>query len=391
MYKSNLGRIKSLERALFSLRKRAWYDGDIRGIPMVQTLKETLDTLPGGLLITDRESRVLYASSALERRTGFAVAEIVGKKPGQLWGGKMGKQFYQHMWQRIETEHRPFVGEVNNTHKNGARHDEYIFILPIHDKGGATQYFAEVHPELSGRESELQFGQEFLTHTERGVQDKQFFSWMFQRLCQKKDGSLSSLYRNFSLEGFQDGASFLRTSFIEPTEDIFSNRTEDAVLIALAQENGEFFGEVYTKYVGTIREYFFRRLFSNAILSEDLTQEVFVRAFRSLPIFRLTNASYATYLIRIAHNVLVNYYRQNRTSLVPLSGQEEAVIAEAPTVPVGLETLLQGLTVVEQQVMFGKYRDGLKIRAIADRLGKTENAVKLILSRTRKKLKKSLE
>lgn len=373
------------------MRKRAWYDGDIRGIPMVQTLKETLDTLPGGLLITDRESRVLYASSALERRTGFAVAEIVGKKPGQLWGGKMGKQFYQHMWQRIETEHRPFVGEVNNTHKNGARHDEYIFILPIHDKGGATQYFAEVHPELSGRESELQFGQEFLTHTERGVQDKQFFSWMFQRLCQKKDGSLSSLYRNFSLEGFQDGASFLRTSFIEPTEDIFSNRTEDAVLIALAQENGEFFGEVYTKYVGIIREYFFRRLFSNAILSEDLTQEVFVRAFRSLPIFRLTNASYATYLIRIAHNVLVNYYRQNRTLLVPLSGQEEAVIAEAPTVPVGLETLLQGLTVVEQQVMFGKYRDGLKIRAIADRLGKTENAVKLILSRTRKKLKKSLE
>ena len=182
----------------------------------------------------------------------------------------------------------------------------------------------------------------------------------------------------------------MKTSLIEPTESIFFQRSEDALLITLAQENGEFFGEIYTKYVKTIREYFSRRLFGNSVLAEDLTQEVFVRAFRSLPIFRLTNASYATYLIRIAHNVLINYYRQNRTSFVALSGQEESAAVETPVAPLGLEALLQGLTVIEQQVMFGKYRDGLRVRAIAERLGKTENAVKLILSRTRKKLKKSL-
>lgn len=379
-----------MTKPFFSLKNGAWYDGGIRGIVMIQTLKETLDLLPGGLLITDRESRVLYANSALERRTGFAVAEIVGKKPGELWGGKMRKQFYKEMWQCIDTEHQSFVGEVHNTRKNGAEHDEHIFVLPIHDASGTTHYFAEVHPELLNRESELAFAQEFMAHTRDGVQDKQFFTWMFQRLCQKNDDSLSSLHQRFSLEGFHDGASFLQAELIDPTKDIFSKRSEDAVLIALAQENGEFFGELYTRYVGTIREYFSRRLFGNTILSEDLTQEVFVRAFRALPGFRMTNASYATYLIRIAHNVLVNYYRQNRTSFVPLSGQEESVVAEAPVVPLGLETLLQGLTVIEQQVMLGKYRDGLKVRAIADRLGKTENAVKLILSRTRKKLKKSL-
>lgn len=378
------------DQAVFFLKNEAWYDGSIREIFMIQTLKETLDLLPGGLLITDRKSRVLYASSALERRTGFSVAEIVGKKPGELWGGKMRKQFYQEMWQRIDTEHQSFVGEVQNTRKNGAKHDEHIFILPIHDESGTTRYFAEVHPELLDRESELDFAEEFLARTKDGVQDKQFFTWMFQRLCKKNDDSLTSLYQHFSLEAFHDGASFLQAELVGPTEDIFSNRREDAVLIALAQENGEFFGEVYTRYAGIICEYFSRRLFGNTILSEDLTQEVFVRAFRALPSFRMANASYTTYLIRIAHNVLVNYYRQNRTSFVPLSGQEESVVTEAPIVPLGLETLLQGLTVIEQQVMLGKYRDGLKIRAIAERLGKTENAVKLILSRTRKKLKKSL-
>lgn len=358
---------------------------------MTTAFKETLDLLPGGLLVTDLHSRVLYASAALKRRTGYAVAEIVGKKPGELWGGKMRQKFYASLWQTIETENRPFVGEVHNTLKNGAKHDEHIFILPIRDELGVTRYFAEVHPELSGRESELQFGREFLAHTEGRKQDEQFFDWMFRRLSQGKNGEFLSFHETISWEGFTDGASFFRETLIEPTEQLFSDRTEDAFFISLAQEQGEFFGEVYTKYAGTIREYFSRRLFRNMTLAEDLTQEVFVRAFRALPTFRVTNASYATYLIRVAHNVLVNYYRQNHTQFVALSGQEESLVVEAPKTSVGIDTLLQGLTAVERRVMLSKYRDGLKVRVIAKELGKTENAVKLILSRTRKKLKQSFE
>lgn len=353
------------------------------------TLKETLDHLPGGLLITDLDSRVLYASAALERRTGFAVAEIIGKKPGELWGGKMRKKFYASLWKTIKMECRPFVGEVHNTRKNGVAHDEHIFILPVQDRMGVTRYFAEVHPELSGRESELQFGREFLAHTETQKQDEQFFFWMLKRLGQRSTEDCMSFQSAFSWEGFTDGASFFKEALIEPTEHVFSDRTEDGFFITLAQEQGEFFGEVYTKYVGTIREYFSRRLFGNKALAEDLTQEVFVRAFRALPTFRVTNASYATYLIRVAHNVLVNYYRQNHTQFVALSGREESAVIETPKTTLGLEVLLQELTSVERQVMLAKYRDGLKVRVIATELGKTENAVKLILSRTRKKLKMS--
>ncbi len=353
-------------------------------------LKETLDRLPGGLLVTDLDSRVLYASAALERRTGFSVAEIVGKKPGELWGGKMRKKFYASLWKTIEAEGQSFVGEVHNTRKNGVQHDEHIFIVPIHDQEGITRYFAEVHPELLGRESEIQFGQEFLAHTKAQKQDEQFFSWMLRRLGQRSTGNPVFFQSSFSWEGFTDGASFFKEALIEPTEHLFSDRTEDAFFVALAQEQGEFFGEVYSKYVGTIREYFSRRLFGNTLLAEDLTQEVFIRAFRALPTFRVTNASYATYLIRVAHNVLVNYYRQNHTQFVALSGQEESAAVEVSRTTIGLEALLQGLTPLERQVMLAKYRDGLKVRAIATELGKTENAVKLILSRTRKKLKKNL-
>lgn len=357
----------------------------------MSTLKETLDRIPGSLLITDTESRVVYASAALERRTGFAVAEIVGKKPGELWGGKMRKQFYSSMWNKIETKQQSFVGEVKNTRKNGVKQDEHIFIVPIRDSAGATQYFAEVHPELSGRESEIDFGREFLKRTGKMKQDADFFTWVFETLGRNKEGvsflDSSSLSFGWQRE-FGDAASFVHEIFIIPTEKKYLRRREDAMLIAKAQQNPEQFSGLYEKYAGGVREYFFRRLNGDAVLAEDLTQEVFVRAFRSLFSFHMANASYSTYLFRIAHNMLVNYYRQNRTLFVALSGQEESAAVEIPA-PVGLEELLQGLTVIEQQVMLSKYRDGLKVRAIAERLGKTENAVKLILSRTRKKLKKS--
>lgn len=359
------------------------------------TIKDTLDRLPGGLLITDRESQVLYASSALERRTGFAVAEIVGKKPGQLWGGKMRKTFYHSLWQTIG-ESRAFVGEVKNRRKNGAERDEHIFILPIKDADGAIQYYAEVHPELSGRESELAFGREFLARTADMAQGRDLLSWMLQSLRQKPDGTFAGADQSFTIalgEHVQDIAGFFRESLVLPMEKVFARRKDDALLIARAQANPERFAELYGKYVTAIREYFSRRLQGDGPLSDDLTQEVFVRAFRSLPGFHMANASYHTYLLRIAHNVLVNYYRQARHDTVPLYGGEEqaGTFLMPEDVPERtLDALLTRLTETERATMLWKYRDGLKVKDIAKRVGKSENAVKLILSRTRKKMKKGL-
>lgn len=355
------------------------------------TLKDTLDHLPGGLLITDAESRVLYASAALERRTGFAVAEIVGKKPGQLWGGKMKKKFYSTLWQTIRTESQPFVGEVKNIRKNGAKNDEHIFIVPIRDSTGTPRLYAEVHPELSGRESEIAFGKEFLERAGHMAQDQSFFAWIFQALSKKKDGMVFSGVTPFWETGFQNATSFLYESFIEPTSRQYARREEDAILVAAAQAQPERFAGLYEKYAVSVREYFSRRLQGDRLLAEDLMQEVFARAFRYLPAFRMANASYYTYLLHVAHSVLVNHYRKRVHPTVSLFQHAELVDEHIPVQPEDrLETLLSALSPMEQNIMLLKYRDGLKAKEIAAKLGKTENAVKLVWSRTRKKLKEGL-
>src|SRR3989338_11548541 len=63
-------------------------------MPAAETLlKETFDTLPGALFLTNPKGEVVYANNAMESRTGFSVSEIVGKRPKELWGGNMEQPF----------------------------------------------------------------------------------------------------------------------------------------------------------------------------------------------------------------------------------------------------------------------------------------------------------
>ncbi|TXH00170.1 MAG: PAS domain S-box protein, partial [Candidatus Moraniibacteriota bacterium] len=99
------------------------------------------DQLPGGLLVTDLTSRILYANQAVSQRTGYALPEIIGKKPGELWGGRMPRSFYDFLWQTIGREGKPFVGRFENKPKKGERRLETLQIAPIKNGGGVTEYF----------------------------------------------------------------------------------------------------------------------------------------------------------------------------------------------------------------------------------------------------------
>ncbi len=50
----------------------------------------------------------------------------------------------------------------------------------------------------------------------------------------------------------------------------------------------------------------------------DLTQNIFLAALRALPGFRAEQASFRTWLYRIAANKVIDFRRQRRTALLPL-------------------------------------------------------------------------
>lgn len=327
------------------------------------------------LCITNLQGTLVYASDLLPQRLGYDVAEAVGKKPSQLWGGHARRHVYDYLWQKLEAKQPAIVPVINKT-KSGKAIEESIHVAPVLDDAGKTQYYLELHPTFFREKKRQAFQQEFL-RVFSSDQQVDTTAWMRQWIPELSDGQL---------------ADVLAEQLIAPIAQRFSARKEDDQLVRNAQSEPAAFAFLYNKYHDPIYRYFLKRLGSKE-KAEELTQDTFLRAFTHLASYRLSNANYYTYLSRIAHNLLVNVYRKQDALFA-----DQEVLDAFPAK--GEKTLWQRmmlframrkLTPIEQRVVEMKYHERESIKEIASELGKTENAIKLHLSRARKKLKITLE
>ena len=165
---------------------------------------------------------------------------------------------------------------------------------------------------------------------------------------------------------------------------------DDIQLVDLAKQNPQEYEKLYTKYSDKVFNYFWYRTGHDKPLSEDLMQETFLRAFQHLKRFNNRGYSYLTYLITIAHNVLVDHYRKPKSipfeaiEVIPFEITEDL---ERKSDGEALWRAIQDLPQSNRDKLLMKYQQGMSIKDIAIATGTTENAVKLSLSRSRKKLK----
>lgn len=350
------------------------------------SLKHEIDnTSLGTIIITAPDSSVLYATNNIQEKTGFAPSEVIGKKPKQLWGGTMDKSFYKDMWQTIGQQKKPFIGSVKNHKKDGSTYTDLLHIAPILDTAGNIKFFIEINPNSSASSSaEPDFTHNFMSHfNKRKINDKTVINF-FLRLFSLPGAA----GKNNSLE------TLLQQTLVNPTNTQYHNRLEDSELIHSAQSNNLYFDKLYQKYFLNVKQYFFTR--ADPAFAEDLAQETFLQAFKYLPRFTVSNASYLTYLLRIAHNILVGHYRlathnpttQDMTWLenIPATPVDQAKIWDMDK----LWEAVRAMPETEQKILTMKYRQDRLIKDIARTVGKSENAVKLVLSRARKKLRSTL-
>jgi len=169
---------------------------------------------------------------------------------------------------------------------------------------------------------------------------------------------------------------------------------EDLILIEKARNNKEDFGLIYTKYRNTVYGYFLKRTDRNEEIANDLTEETFLRALESLSHFEPTGKSYLSYLLTIAHNILLNYYRTKKPvaldeyEKIMSSGSEEEALnhIEVHQEAEAVIGAIHKLDHTGEEILSLRYEKEFSIKKIAKIIHKTPNAVKLALSRYRKKL-----
>jgi RNA polymerase sigma-70 factor (ECF subfamily) len=139
--------------------------------------------------------------------------------------------------------------------------------------------------------------------------------------------------------------------------------------------------------------------------AQDLTQEVFLRVFRTLKTFRSAEGSFGTWLARVARNLLIDHYRRTRQERVtdPIEEQltvlEEkgATALERPDHAVAgreaseiLQAALQKLSPDLREAVILRDLQEMEYREIAEVLGIPEGTVKSRINRGRAELARLL-
>ncbi len=168
-----------------------------------------------------------------------------------------------------------------------------------------------------------------------------------------------------------------------------SNEAETA-LIERAKHNPEAFGELYERYVDRIYHYIYHRV-GNASEAEDLTARVFYRVLKALPRYVDRGAPFASWLYRIAHNLVANFHRdQSRKPTLPLD--EVMVMSKPRETPEQavewrdterlLRHVIDCLHEDRRELLHLKFGEGLSNAQIGEAMGRTEGAVKSLYHRT---------
>jgi RNA polymerase sigma-70 factor (ECF subfamily) len=128
----------------------------------------------------------------------------------------------------------------------------------------------------------------------------------------------------------------------------------------------------------------------NEQLAEDLTGEIFAKMVVHLPNYQLKGVPFRAWLYRIAHNLVVDYYRkESRQTLVPLYQAEgirmknnnPASVVEHQLTLEKVKRALDELAPSQREVVILRFLVGLSLREVALALGKTVAAVKSLQHR----------
>ena len=169
-------------------------------------------------------------------------------------------------------------------------------------------------------------------------------------------------------------------------------------LVERSKENDEdAFGELYSLYVDSIYRYIYIKI-KVSHEAEDLVQQVFLKAWSSIRTFKYEKFPFSSWLYRIAHNQVIDYYRSRKKS--NLSIKEEIIVDSSDNPAISqdqksdkreLERAIRNLPENQQQVIILKFIEELDNKEIAKIIGKSEGAIRVLQYRALKMLKKILD
>jgi RNA polymerase sigma factor (sigma-70 family) len=167
--------------------------------------------------------------------------------------------------------------------------------------------------------------------------------------------------------------------------------------------NAQIYSELMRRYERKILAFIYHMLKSAQLeaMAEDLCNETFYKAYRSLNSFREVEASFSTWLYTIARNTVLSELRKNRMAKVSLEQNTQLPQTDADMLPeqsvirsekvTKVRDAINSLPDKQRSALILREYDGMDYQEIANILGQTVSSVKSLLFRARTSVKIQLE
>lgn len=170
--------------------------------------------------------------------------------------------------------------------------------------------------------------------------------------------------------------------------------TDEILIEKVLEGECQAFEILIKKHQGIIYNYLYKITLSKED-AEDMTQEVFIKAYNKLYTFE-RKANFSTWLFKIAVNTLNDNFKKKKVFEL---GKEDAMMSikcserDIPEEALSLKEkklevlrLLEGLTLEQKNAIILKYVRGFSYKEIGKVLGVSEESAKMKVYRARKKL-----
>ena len=176
-------------------------------------------------------------------------------------------------------------------------------------------------------------------------------------------------------------------------------QSEDYLVQQAIQRDRAAFAALYERCVDQFYRHVYYKVSSHAD-AEDITQEAFVKAWKSIDKYKNTGAPFVTWIIVIANNLVIDHYRKQQKVVITDEIYEVNPHNQNPDpareAEVNLDNAIIKKAVLKlkgdkQKVIMMHFIDGLTYEEISRALNKSEGAIRVIQYRALGELKRFLK
>ncbi len=162
--------------------------------------------------------------------------------------------------------------------------------------------------------------------------------------------------------------------------------TEKQLAERAAKRDEQAFAQLYDLYVDKIYKYIYYKS-GRTDEAEDLTSQVFLKAWEAIDHYKWEGYPFSTWLYRIAHNMMIDYYRTHREtfpldtartkegSVDPIQSAERSLTSDQ------IRAALKHLTHDQQRVIILRFLEGYSTSEVAAMMDKDPDAIRALQHR----------